>query len=152
MPCQVGEVSPAFSGMGPHQDLAASRAGDPGDQDETGQVLCGPTYCLRDGASVAFDQLQWAGFVFITELKDLGCQGLPLAPGLREHGDLSPVCLADRHLVAEDAGDEQAKSSLLLSDVPAVFDVLGFSLRQQGGEPVPDDGVVGHLADATGRR
>jgi hypothetical protein len=54
-------------------------------------------------------------------------------------------------LVAEDAGDEQAKSRLLLSDVPAVFDLLGFGLWQESGEPVPDDGIVGHLADATGR-
>ncbi|POX45680.1 hypothetical protein C3488_28790 [Streptomyces sp. Ru72] len=149
---QVGEISPAFSGMGAHQDMAASHAGDPGDEDETGQVLFGPTYCLEVGACVVFDQLQVARCAVITAPQDPWCERLSLAPGLREHGDLGPDRLADRHLVAKDAGDEQAKSRLLFSDVPEVFDFLGFGLRQQGGEPVPDDGVVGHLADATGRR
>ncbi len=133
--------------MGAHEDLAASRTGDPGGKGETGQVL-GHVHCLGDGASVAFDQLQGARCAFDTALKDPGCEGLPLAPDLCEYGDPGPDRLTDRHLVAEDAGDEQAKPRLLLSDVPAVFDFPGFGLRQQGGEPVPDDGVVGHLADA----
>jgi hypothetical protein len=135
--------------MGAHQDLSASRAGDPADEDETGQGLFGHTCCLGDGAGVAFDQLQLAQCVVTTALKDPGCEALPLAPGLCQYGDLGPDRLADRHLAAEDAGDEQAKPRLLLSDIPAVFDFLGFGLWQQGGKPVPDDGIVDHLADAT---
>ncbi|MEW1830001.1 hypothetical protein [Streptomyces sp. NPDC088196] len=54
--------------------------------------------------------------------------------------------------MAEDAGDKQAKSRLLLSDVPTVFDFPGFGLRQQGRKLVPEDGVVGHLSDAIGWR
>ena len=138
--------------MDAHQDLAASRAGDPGDEDEAGQVLFGHNYCLGDGASVAFDQLHGVRCAVNTAQKDLGCEGFPLAPDLCEYGDLGPGRLTDRHLVADNAGDEQAKPCLLLSDVPAVFDFPGFGLRQQGSEPVPDDGVFGHLADATGLR
>ncbi|GAA1185782.1 hypothetical protein GCM10009664_59380 [Kitasatospora gansuensis] len=128
MVSDVGETSPAFSVVGAHQDLAASRAGDPRDEDDADRVLAEPTRRLLDTAAV-FKYLQMGWQVISTALEDPGRKCLPLAPYFREYGDLRPDRLADRYLMGEDPGDEQAEPRLLLPDAPAVPDLLGLGLR-----------------------